>query len=158
LEIDESVVHSGGKSVKVVGIIATGFATHTRFSHDLVPVEGGKTFTVAFWAKVDANEAQSRPVDFSTQMESHLWPGLYSETIILDSTDWKEYTHTFLVTAGESELMWFGLFVAESDVDFWVDDVRFFEGTPADEVSFNETSVSPVDKLRIVWGRIKKRY
>jgi len=158
LEIDDQVVHSGSRSAKVVGIIATGTPSHTRFSHDLVPVEGGKQFTVAFWAKVDANEAQSRTVDFNTQMESHPWPGLYRETIVLDSTDWKEYTHTFLVTAGESERMWFGLFIAESDVDFWVDDVRFFEGTPADEISFHETAVEPVNKLCVSWGRIKKRY
>jgi len=158
LEIDESLVHSGTRSMKVVGIVATGVASHTRLNHDLVPVEGGKFFTVAFWAKVDANEAQSRTVDFSTQMEAHPWPGFYKETIVLDSTDWKEYTHTFLVTAGESERMWFGLLIAESDVDFWIDDVRFYEGGPVDEVSYNETAVKPVNKRCVSWGRIKKRY
>ena len=29
--------------------------------------------------------------------------------------------------------MWVGLSIAQSDVDFWLDDFRFFEGEPADE-------------------------
>ena len=158
MEIDSSEVHSGSNSLKIVGIFATGVPSHTRLNHDLVTVEGGKAFTIAFWAKVDGNEAQSRMVDINTQMESHPWPGFYKETIVLDSTDWKEYTHTFVVTAGESERMWFGLAVAESDVDFWVDDLRFFEGGPFDEIGLNETPVSPASKLRVSWGRIKSRY
>ena len=158
MEIDDLVAHSGSKSLKVVGIVFTGIASHNRLNHDLVQVEDGKTFTIAFWAKVDANEAQSRVVDVSTQMESHPWPGFYSETIVLDSTDWKEYTNTFVVTAGESERMWFGLAIAESDVDFWVDDIRFFEGGPDDEIKLNETAVSPAGKLWVSWARIKNRY
>jgi hypothetical protein len=83
------------------------------------------------------------------------WPGFYSKTIVLDSTDWKEYTDTFVMEADAAEGVWIGLSVAQSDVDFWIDDFRFFEGGPSDEIRPVETAVSPIGKLLIPWGGIK---
>lgn len=157
MKIDDSVVHTGKRSLKVVGIIATGKALNAKVRHESVPVENGKTFTVAFWAKVDAKEGQSREVDVSVQMLHDPWPGFYNKTILLDSTDWKEYTDTFVVTADVVEDVWVGLSVAQSDVDFWIDDFRFFEDEPVDEIKDVEKSVSPMGKLSVRWGDIKGR-
>jgi hypothetical protein len=155
LEIDDSVAHTGKRSLKVVGIIATGTALHAKVRHDSIPVEGGKTFTIAFWAKVDAKEGQSREVDVSAQIQDDPWPGFHSKTILLDSTDWKEYTDTFVVTSDTAETVWVGLSVAQSDVDFWIDDFRFFEGGPTDEIKAVETAASPMGKIPASWGGIK---
>ena len=129
---------------------------NAKVRHESVPVENGKTFTIAFWAKVDAEEGQSREVDVSVQMQGDSWPGFYKKTIVLDSTDWKEYADTFLINADVVEDVWVGLCVAQSDVDFWIDDFRFFEGEPADEIIRTpENEVSPMDRLPASWGVIK---
>ena len=170
METDHSTAQTGNRSLRVVGIVATGKALNAKVRHEAVPAEVGGTFTIAFWAKVDAQEAQSREVDISVQMPDDDWPGFYNRTIVLDSTDWKEYTDTFVleaedVPAGVVEEVWVGLCVAESDVDFWIDDFRFFEGEPADEI--REPENEPEDmvqeavirwgKLAATWGSIKRR-
>jgi hypothetical protein len=159
LEIDDSVAHTGTRSLKVVGIIDTGDPLHVQVSHGSVPVENGKVFTVAFWAKVDAEDGQSREVNVSVRMEQDLWPGFQrSEAIVLDSTDWKEYTDTFVLPSDAAGNAWVGLAISQSDVNFWIDDFRFFEGGPTDEIKAAESAVSPVDKLPVSWGGIKDRY
>ena len=158
MEIDSSVAHTGEKGLKVVGITATGWACNAKVRHELVPAENDKTFTIAFWAKVDGEEGQSREVDVSVQTQDDRWPGFYSKTIVIDSTDWEEYTDTFeLVSDSAVEAVWVGLCVAQSDVDFWIDDFRFFQGTPVDEIRDIETATSPCGKLSVAWGRIKIR-
>jgi len=150
LEVDNSTAHNSQKSLKIIGIIATGNALNAKARHEPVPVENGKTFTVAFWAKVDANEGQSRKVDVSLQMQQDPWPGAYNKTIVLNSTDWKEYTAAFYIMAEELTDIWPGLCVAESDIDFWIDDFRFFEDRPD-----AQKSVEQIKKLSASWGHIK---
>jgi hypothetical protein len=156
LETDDSVAHTGEKSLKVVGIIATGTALNARIRHGAIPVKVGETVTVAFWAKVDANEGHSREVDVSAQMQEEPWSGFYRNTIVLDSTDWKEYTDTFVATT--DGVMWIGLSVAQSDVDFWIDDFRFFEGGPSDEIKEIESAVNQMCRVPTSWGSVKSRY
>ncbi len=155
MEVDNSTAYKGWKSLKIIGIVATENALNAKARHELMPVENGKTFTVAFWAKVNIEEALSRKVDLSLQMMTDAWPGFYSKTISLDDTDWKEYTDTFIIEVEELTDVWPGLCVAESDVDFWIDDFRFFEGRPEDEVRDSQNPVNPDRRLTISWGRIK---
>lgn len=135
--------------------MATGNALNAKVRHEPVPVENGKKYTVAFWAKVDAGENQSREVTISVQMQQDPWPGFYNKNIVLDSTDWKEYTDTFVIEADAVTDVWVGLCVAQSDVDFWVDDFRFFEGEPWDEIKDSYQSVNFLNRLPISWGSIK---
>ena len=158
MKIDDSAAHTGTKSLKVIGIIATKTPWHTKLHHESIPVENGSTYTIAFWAKVDAEEAQSREVDISLQMQDDPWPGFYNKTVVLDSTDWKEYTDTFVIAADIVESVRVGLSVARSDVDFWIDDFRFFEDEPADENGrTSEEEMKPAGKLPISWGRVKSK-
>ena len=143
--------------MKVVGIVATGTASHTKVRHEIIPATSGETLTVAFWAKVDAEQGQSREVKLSIQSPIDLWPGFYSENIVLDSTDWKEYTHTFDIEKDGVEEVWVGLSVAQSDIDFWIDDFRIFGGQLSDEIKQVETPVAPANKLPVSWGAIKYR-
>ena len=158
MEIDDTVAHTGEKSVKVIGISATGVPWHTKvICLDHIPVEEGKPFTAAFWAKVDENEGQAREVELSVQMRNEPWPGSYNRAIVLDSTDWKEYTDTFIAKADEAGTMMIGLSVAQSTVSFWIDDFRVFEGDPADEIGAVRSALSPRGKLVAPWGAIKSR-
>jgi hypothetical protein len=157
-EIDDSVAHTGGKSLKIIGVQATGTGWHGKVRHESTSMENGGTFTIAFWAKVDASEANSRDVGTSVQMQHDPWTSYQGSDIVLDSTDWKEYFDTFVATADVVEDMWVGLSIAQSDVDFWIDDFRFFEGEPADEITAVEAAVTPTSKLPVSWGSIKDRY
>ena len=62
--------------------------------HSMLPMENDGEYTVVFWAKVDGREGQSR------QIRVHI-DTAYVEDIILDSTDWKEYSLTFHATGVE---------------------------------------------------------
>lgn len=134
--------------MKIIGVVATGTAYHTKMRHEFIPAENYNTFTVSFWAKVDEKKGQNREVDISIQSQNKEWPGFYNKTIMLDSTDWKEYTHTFVLEYWELlEEVRVGLCVAQSDIDFWVDDFRFFEDIPK--------AVNRAGKSPLIWGKIK---
>lgn len=124
-------------------------------------MEAMSTFTIAFWAKVDKNEGTSREVTTSVQQQRDPWTGYHSLTINLTSTDWAEYFDTFTATADVEVDMWVALSIAQSDVDFWIDDFRFFEGKPEDELVEDpgeNMAVRPVDKLASTWGGVKGDY
>ena len=158
MEIDDKVTHSGTKSLKIMGIAATGIPFHTKVCHDIIPASTDEILTIAFWAKVDAEQGENRRLELSVRALEDSWPGFHNEPIVLDSTDWKEYTHTFVITKEDVREVWVGLSVAESDVSFWIDDFRVFEGGPDDETGKNyvETAVSAMDKTSTSWGSIKK--
>ena len=148
MEVDNSTAHTGNNSLKIIGIFATGLAYHTKVRHEFVPAENEKMFTVSFWAKVDETKGQSRKVDISVQSQNKEWPGFYNATITLDSTDWKKYTHKFFLKYWDTlDEVRVGLCVAQSDVDFWIDDFVFFEGVPE--------KVNPAGKKTLTWGKVK---
>ena len=157
LEIDDSVAHTGIRSLKIIGVNATDASWHTRVLCDSIPIENGKVFTIAFWAKVDAEEGQSREVDINAQLQDEPLPGFHNETIVIDGVLWREYTDTFVVTSDEAESMRAGLSVSLLDVDFWIDDFRIFEGQPGDETMPAETAVRP-GRLPASWGSIRSQY
>jgi hypothetical protein len=152
--------YTGKRSLKIEGIIASGTNWHAKVRYDSMSMEANRKFTIAFWAKVDENEGQSREVTTSVQMQHDPWTGYHSFTIVLNSTDWKEYFDTFTASADVVEDMWVGLSIAQSDVDFWIDDFRFFEGEPWDEkdVDPEKFAVDSVDKLISAWGKIKANH
>ena len=47
--------------------------------------------------------------------------------------------------------------MAQSDIDFWLDKFRFFEGELKDEIGRDqeEFPVSTKDKLPMTWGKVK---
>ena len=53
--------------------------------------------------------------------------------------------------------MWVGLSIAQSDVDFWLDNFRFFEGQPDDEIPLDgePQSVDAKQKLTTQWASVK---
>jgi len=54
--------------------------------------------------------------------------------------------------------MWVALAIGEQDIDFWIDDFRFFEGLPKDEkVTALPKSVSQMERVASFWGKIKSQ-
>jgi len=155
--VDDSTAHTGKKSLKVIGVKATGTDWHAKVRHMNSSMESGKKFTIAFWAKVDIKEGKRRDVTAGLQMQHDPWTGYHSLVIPLESTEWQEYVDTFDATADVDADMWVALAVAQSDVDFWIDDFRFFEGTIKDEKveSPPKMAVNSGEKLADTWGRIK---
>lgn len=132
--VDGPTAHTGSRSMRVIGYRAAAVPSNRKVRHYAISASGG-TYTIAFWARVDATEALTREVDISARMFSgDKWPGFHNETIVLDSTDWKEYTDTFVVPLHTSSYIYVGLAIGHSALDFWIDDFRFFEGEPADEI------------------------
>ncbi|MEK7396452.1 MAG: carbohydrate binding domain-containing protein [Candidatus Poribacteria bacterium] len=155
--VDDSTAHTGKKSLKIVGNKASGTDWHAKVRHMNSSMESGRKFTIAFWAKVDAKDGKSRNVTTSVQMQHDPWTGYHSVKIFLESTDWVEYFDTFDATADVDADMWVALSIAESDVDFWIDDFRFFEGSPKDEkgADLPKIAVNHNEKLTVTWGKIK---
>jgi hypothetical protein len=105
---------------------------------------------------LDQKEGNKRGMDLSMQTTSIVSQLVFLETIALDSVDWKEYVYTFTSPKDVQGNSWIGLLVGLSDVDFWFDDIRFFEGEPKDELKGNATTVNPLNRIVLSWGRIKR--
>jgi hypothetical protein len=115
---------------------------------------------LAFWAKVDAKDGNSRELNlFVGAMDNPSTPFfLDNKPVVLDSTEWKEYVYTFTAPDSYDSKIWLGLYVGLSDVDFWIDDVRFFEGELFDEISNRETIIKLLNRIfqSVSWGGAKR--
>ena len=155
-EIDKKDPQHGKQSLKVIGIKATGTDWHAKIRHESTSMRAGKQYTVAFWARSE----KPRAVSLSIQMQHDPWTFYQGGEFQLAGPDWAEYTLTFNATADVDRDMWVGLAIAQSDVDFWVDSFRFFEGELKDEIVEEGVpkAVDPKAKLSITWGDIKSQF
>ena len=156
MEIDKKNPQHGKKSLKIVGHKATGTAWHAKVKQKSVSMEKGETYSVVFWAR--AEKPRVVRVNFQTQHDpwtNHL-NGQPNPDIMLTGPEWEEYDYTFTATADVVRDMWVSLSIAQSDTDFWIDNFRYFEGDPEDDL--NRDTPFPVDaqeKLATRWGEIK---
>jgi hypothetical protein len=152
--------HESDQCLKVIGVIASGTNWHAKIRYESMSMEATRTFTVAFWASVDPDEGDNRQVTTSLQMQHDPWTGYHSADINLVGAEWAEYFDTFTATSDVEADMWVGLSIAQSDVDFWIDDFRFFEGKPEDEITDEppKIAVTPAAKLASTWGGVKGKY
>jgi len=152
---DDATAHKSTKSAKIAQTNPSANASNVYAYYNDIEIEKSKTYTIAFWAKLDQSEGDKRDIDLSVQTTSIVHQMVYLKTITLDSIDWKEYTYTFISPKDVEGNSWVGLLVGLSDIDFWFDDIRFFEGGPADELKGNMTKVNASNKIISTWGRIK---
>lgn len=104
-------------------------------------MEKNKTYTIAFWAKVDVKDGNKRKLALNIQTLDDTPKRVFLKTITLDSVDWKEYVYVVPPKDLEGPVR-IELLVGLSAVDFWFDDFRFFESEPADKMK-GETIVTP---------------
>ena len=152
MEIDKTNPQHGKQSLKVIGHKATGTGWHAKVRQTDASMKAGETYTVIFWARSE----KIRLVGLSLQMQHAPWTFYQGGDITLLGPEWTEYHITFNATHDVERDMWVGLAIAQSDVDFWIDNFRFFEGDPEDDL--NRDSPFPVDakeKLATRWGEIK---
>lgn len=153
MEIDTDNPQHGDNCLKVIGVQATGKNWHAKVKQLNVSMAGGKDYTVKFWARSE----EARQVSVNIQIQQDPWQFLSGGDINLTGTEWEEYTYTFLAGQDIDRIMWVGLSIAQSDIDFWLDNFRFFEGQPEDELSLDGTP-QPVDakqKLTTQWASVK---
>ena len=152
MEIDKANPQHGKQSLKVIGHKATGTGWHAKVRQTDASMKAGETYTVIFWARSE----KIRLVGLNLQMQHAPWTFYQGGDITLLGPEWTEYHITFNATHDVERDMWVGLAIAQSDVDFWIDNFRFFEGDPEDDL--NRDSPFPVDakeKLATRWGEIK---
>ena len=156
MEIDKKNPQHGNKSLKIVGHKSTGTAWHAKVKQRSVSMEKGEKYSVVFWAR--AEKLREVKVNFQTQhapWTNHL-SGQPNPTIILNGPEWEEYDYTFTATVDVEKDMWVSLSIAQSDVDFWIDNFRYFEGEPQDDLTRDTPfPVDPKEKLATQWGEIK---
>ena len=152
MEIDKKNPQHGKQSLKVIGHKATGTDWHAKVRQTDASMKVGDTYTVIFWARSE----KPRQVSLSLQMQHDPWTFYQGGNINLLGPEWEEYHITFNATHDVDRDMWVGLAIAQSDTDFWIDNFRFFEGDPEDDL--NRDTPFPVDakeKLATRWGDIK---
>ncbi len=159
MEIDKKNPQHGKKSLKIIGHEATGTAWHAKVKQKSVSMQKGEKYSVVFYARSE----KPREVLVNFQMQHDPWVNYLnnqpSPLINLAGPEWEEYTYTFTATADVSRDMWVSLSIAQSDVDFWIDNFRYFEGEPEDDL--NRDTPFPVDakdKLATQWGKIKSGF
>ena len=152
MEIDKKNPQHGKQSLKVIGHKATGTAWHAKVRQKDASMKSGETYTVIFWARSE----KPREVQLSVQMQHDPWVFYQGGAINLVGPEWTEYHITFNSNADVERDMWVGLSIAQSDVDFWIDNFRYFEGEPQDDL--NRDTPFPVnakEKLATQWSAIK---
>lgn len=154
-EIDNREAQHGDKSLKVIGVKATGTNWHAKVNQLSVSMEAGNDYTIVFWARAE----KVRQVSINVQLQQEPWTTFHGQGKNFSLTEeWEEYSYTFLSTADIDRQMWVGLAIAQSDVDFWLDNFRYFEGEVEDDLTVDEPF--PVDakaKLATQWGTVKAK-
>jgi len=156
LIVDDVTAHNSKKSAKVIQTKPSANSNNVKVYYRDITIEKAKSYTIAFWAKLDQKEGKEKEIDITIQTISIIPQLVYLKTIVLNSTDWKEYIYTFTSPKDVQGDSWIGFLVGLSDVDFWFDDIRFFEGVPTDEIKENATNISPLNRVISTWGNIKK--
>ena len=153
MEIDKDNPQHGDKCLKVIGHKATGTAWHAKVKQLNVSMKKNDTYTVIFWARAE----KPRQVSLSIQMQHDPWTFWQGGDIDISGQEWEEYFITFIAKEDVIRDMWVGLAIAQSDVDFWLDNFRYFEGEPEDDLSRDEPfSVDAEEKLTTQWASVKR--
>ncbi len=152
MEIDKKNPQHGDKCLKVIGVKATGTNWHAKVKQLNVSMEKGETYTVIFWARSE----KPRQVSLNIQEQQDPWTFWQGGDINLTGPEWEEYFVTFNAKESVARNMWVGLSIAQSDVDFWLDNFRYFEGEPEDDLSRDEPfPVDAKEKLTTQWASVK---
>lgn len=152
VEIDKKNPQHGKQSLKIVGHKATGIGWHAKIKQWNTSMKSGETYTVIFWARSE----KPRTVSLSVQMQQEPWTFYQGGAINLLGPEWMEYHITFQSGSDVDRDMWVGLAIAQSDVDFWIDNFRYFKGEPEDDLNRDTPfRVDAKEKLATQWGTLK---
>ena len=152
MKMDNTTAAIGNSSLFFEVIALSGNdGTRPRFNQFGHIIENGKTYTLSAFYKAE----EERTAIIMVQLNGAPWTRFLEETITI-GTEWQEIWATFTSTEnGEVSIQ--PTRNTGSDVNYWVDGVRFFEGEyePYDSVP---SSVSSAGKLAAKWGAIKTQH
>lgn len=155
--MDDITAHSGKKSAKITQNRVSAAASNVKAIYEDLNIEKNKTYTIAFWSKIDVSEGNERSIILVSQFQTSPFSMLLTKNVKLNEHEWKESFVTFNSPNDIDGVISIALWVGASDIDFWIDDFRFFEGELGDEVKSVETFISPYNKRTTTWGYIKSR-
>jgi len=147
-DFDDSV--KGGASASFEIEVSKGVTWHIALFQDNHFLDGGTDYTLAFWAKAEL----PRPVDFYMELKEAPWTSYGRKSIDL-TEEWVEYWSEW--TQGpDVPAAWLRIAVGQIGTNFWVDNVRFYEGDyePDPDVG-RAQAVDARAKLATAWGGIK---
>ncbi len=134
--------------IEITNVAGTD-AWHLALFQEGHNIDKDETYTLAFWGKAE----ELRPVALYVEQAADPWDEYGRESFEVNA-EWQEFWITF--TATVSGPVWPRIALGESDVNLWVDNVRFFIGdfVEDDEIGQQE-AVDPAGKSAVTWAEIK---
>lgn len=119
------------------------------FQYLNIEFEANTQYTFAAFVKAEA----PKQINFKPELSANPWTG-YGEKMMDITTSWKEYYVEFKppVKVTPAALT---LHIAADDVNFWIDNVRWYVGTYEPETI--PTAVDPKGKATTTWAALKSR-
>ena len=111
----------------------------------------GETYTLSAWAKGEKN----RHLDWKVRRDGAPWTAVLRDKVLIE-TEWKEYWVTDVSPETMPVQIAFENF--GSDVNYWLDCLRFYEGKYEPSQPSQKQAVSATGKLSTTWGSIKAQY
>lgn len=136
---DDSEFHTGAKSFLLAAEDASGTFTGAQLVSGKIQIEPSSVYTIALWAKVDVNDGQNRPVRLRVDNPA-TGNAIFTRDITFDSIEWKQYFFTFTTTDQFIEFVELNFGISRVPTDFWIDDLRFYEGVPNNEFLSGDVS------------------
>lgn len=148
-DTDESI--KGGASVFVDIELAKGVTWHIALFQDTHFLDAGTDYTLAFWAKGEL----VRPVDFYMELKADPWTSYGRQSINL-TEEWAEYWSEWTQPENVPDA-WLRIAVGQISTNFWVDNVRFYEGEYEPDPELGRVqAVEPGGKLASLWGDVRR--
>ncbi|MBM3213788.1 hypothetical protein FJZ36_02585 [Candidatus Poribacteria bacterium] len=150
LKLDTTQKHTGKASAMVTVAKKGANFWDSGFQYNPgIEFKANTQYTFAAWVKSEG----PKNINFKPELSADPWTA-YGEKMMATTTTWKEYYVEFKPAALVKPAS-LTLHIAENDLDFWIDDVRWFEGTyvPMDL----PTAVEPEGKSTTTWAAIKAR-
>ena len=134
--------------IEIANVAGTN-AWHLSLFQEGHEIEKGEKYTLAFWGKAE----ETRPVALYVEQAADPWDEYGRESFEVNE-EWQEFWITF--TATLSGPVWPRIALGESDVNIWVDNVRFFTGDYVeDDEPELQKAVDPAGKSAITWAEMK---
>jgi len=155
MEEDRKDFIEGSRSV-YIDISAAGADFHTvRIEQSNHVVEQNDEYTMSAWLK--AEEVRNARFHIFDVAGGDPWFTFLSEEVVID-TEWTEYFGTFDAAQASTNVS-ISVRIGESDIDVWVDDIKFYEGeyVPTELEEGPQIAVLASGKLTTMWGNIKRR-
>jgi hypothetical protein len=149
MEVVEGEAAKGNSSVYInIDSVAGTSAWHLSLYQEGHELEEGKTYTLAFWGKAE----EPRPVAIYVEQADDPWDE-YGRLEVEVNEEWLEYWTTFPASAAGP--VWPRIALGTSDVNIWVDNVRFYEGEYVEDPGM-ESAVGSTGRLPTTWAGMKK--